>query len=267
MSSESNVIQKLVGSSNYTIWALRMKALLVDRGLKAIITTDDVSDDVNDRALAAIQLFISDGPLLHVQNDERAHGTWNKLKSLYSSTGFSSEFIIIKEFFRCKLKKYSSMEEFINKIKQLNDELTSRELALPRQVVMSWVLENLTSEYGFIVTGITQSLRVNPNSYDLDMLFSSLVDESKRLSSIDEKADKVLWPLTEAQLTESPCGPKISTVTTGLTNKSFVGTAEIINTPHRIAGYYFPKKLLKAGAVKEELNPLTKSRIIIYRRK
>ena len=66
MSSESNVIQKLVGSSNYTIWALRMKALLVDRGLKAIITTDDVSDDVNDRALAAIQLFISDGPLLHV---------------------------------------------------------------------------------------------------------------------------------------------------------------------------------------------------------
>ena len=258
MSSESNVIQKLVGSSNYTIWALRMKALLVDRGLKAIITTDDVSDDVNDRALAAIQLFISDGPLLHVQNDERAHGTWNKLKSLYSSTGFSSEFIIIKEFFRCKLKKYSSMEEFINKIKQLNDELTSRELALPRQVVMSWVLDNLTSEYGFIVTGITQSLRVNPNSYDLDMLFSSLVDESKRLSSIDEKADKVLMASDRGSTNGKPVWSKNKYSNNRVNKQKFCRHCRNNKHPTSDCWILFPEKAPKSWSRQRGAKPSNK---------
>ncbi|RKF82772.1 hypothetical protein GcC1_011031, partial [Golovinomyces cichoracearum] len=54
MSSERAVIPKLAGSKNYAIWAIRMKAHLIDRGYKSVIATDEVNDDVNDRALAAI---------------------------------------------------------------------------------------------------------------------------------------------------------------------------------------------------------------------
>ena len=208
MSSVSAVIPKLVGSENYAIWALRMKAIFVERGVKAVITSDDVSEDANDRALGAIHMFVDDGPLVQIQNEERAHKAWTMLKSLYSSSGFSSEFITIKEFFRCKLEKFDSMELFINKIKQLNDELASKDLALPKQVVMSWVLDNLTSQYEFIVTGITQSLRVNPKSYDLEMLFSSLVDESKRLSSTDNKTDQVLMASSRGSFKDKAVWPK-----------------------------------------------------------
>ena len=43
------------------------------------------------------------------------------LKNLYSPKGFSSEFLIYKELFETTLSKYSSMEEYLNKVKQLTD--------------------------------------------------------------------------------------------------------------------------------------------------
>ena len=59
-------IPKLKGSENYPIWVIRISAVLVKEGQNKIITTDDVSNDINDRALSNIQLCINDGPLLQI---------------------------------------------------------------------------------------------------------------------------------------------------------------------------------------------------------
>jgi hypothetical protein len=39
------------------------------------------------------------------------------------------------------------MEEYLNKVKQLSDQLKAKKLELPKQVVITWVLNNLTEEY------------------------------------------------------------------------------------------------------------------------
>jgi hypothetical protein len=64
MASERITIAKLSGSANYPIWAIRMAAFLTKEALNAITTQDDVSDDINAKALSNIQLLIEDGPLL-----------------------------------------------------------------------------------------------------------------------------------------------------------------------------------------------------------
>ena len=66
-------IPKLKGSENYPIWVIRISAVLVKEGQNKIITIDDVSNDINDRALSNIQLCIDDGPLLQIQNITRAY--------------------------------------------------------------------------------------------------------------------------------------------------------------------------------------------------
>ena len=148
-------IPKLKGSENYPIWVIRMSAILVKEGQNSIITTDDVSDDINARALSNIQLCIDDGPLLQIQNITRAYQAWLSLKNLYSPKGFSSEFLICKEFFETDLHKYPSMEEYLNKIKQLSDQLKAKNLELPKQVIITWVLNNLTNNYDGLVSNIT----------------------------------------------------------------------------------------------------------------
>ncbi|POS82659.1 hypothetical protein EPUL_005826, partial [Erysiphe pulchra] len=134
MSAEKVLINKLISSANFSIWAIRMKVFLTNCGNGSIITGDDVNNDVNKKALADIQLCLEDGPLLQVHNLTRAHQTWVALKNLYSPKGFSSEFLILKELFSCKLSKFDCMEDFLNTIKRLNDDLTSKEIKLPKQV-------------------------------------------------------------------------------------------------------------------------------------
>jgi len=51
---------------------------------------------------------------------------------------------------------------------------------LPKQVIIAWVLNNLTDNYDGLVSNITQSLRTNIESYSIESLFSNLLDELKR---------------------------------------------------------------------------------------
>jgi hypothetical protein len=192
MSSDKITMAKLTGSANYPIWALRMTAFLTKEALNAVIASNEVSDEINGKALSNIQLLIEDGPLLQIQHITRAFEAWQSLKNLYSPKGFSSEFLICREFFDTHLIKYNSMEEYLNKVKQLSDQLKAKNLELPKQVIIAWVLNNLTDNYDGLVSNITQSLRTNIDSYTLESLFSNLLDESKRQESNDTNTDQAL---------------------------------------------------------------------------
>ena len=81
------------------------------------------------------------------------------------------------------------MESFLSKIKYLDINLSSKGIQLPEQVVLAYVLNNLTPAYEGLVTIITQSFRQNSDEMNTETLFSSLIDESRRQIS----AEKVLY--------------------------------------------------------------------------
>ena len=72
------------------------------------------------------------------------------------------------------------MEEYLNKVKQLTDQLKAKGIELPNQVIVAQVLNNLTSPYGGFVTMVTQSYRTNSSTINLENLFSNLLDKSRR---------------------------------------------------------------------------------------
>ena len=186
-SSDRISIQKLKGASNYEVWALRTEAFLIKEGLKDAISSDlfDLEEDINDKALANIKLLVEDGPLLQIQHISTALEAWESFKNLYSPKGFTSEFLICREFFNTTLDNLSSMEEYLNKVKQLSDQLKAKQLELPKQVIIAWVLNSLTDEYEGFVSNITQSLRNDSDIFTLETLFSNLLDESKRQDNKD----------------------------------------------------------------------------------
>ena len=185
MSSDKITMKKLNGSGNYPIWSLRMAAFLTKEGQISATISNDISEDINAKALSNIQLLIEDGPLLQIQHITRAFIAWESLKNLYSPKGFSSEFLICRELFETTLLKYFTIEEYLNKVKELSDQLKAKDLELPKQVIIAWVLNNLTDNYDSLVANITQSLRTNIDSFTLESLFLNLLDESKRQESMD----------------------------------------------------------------------------------
>ena len=186
-------ISKLKGSENYEIWALRMQSLLIKEKCWSFQDIAAKTTENADKALALIRLAIEDGPLLQIRNLLTPQEAWDGLKKLYSPKGFSSEFLIFKEFFDTTLvNSGNSAEEYINTITRLTDDLNARELKLPDKLIMAWVLNHLTPEYEGFVSNITQSYRIDGAKFDLQGLFSNLLDESRRLSYKDADIPQVL---------------------------------------------------------------------------
>jgi gag-polypeptide of LTR copia-type len=107
------------------------------------------------KALAFIRLSCADGPLLQIRYIADPLTAWNALKQLYEPKGFSSEFLLCRQLFETTLKSYKSIESYFNKIKQLSDDLFSRNLAIPNKVIAAWILNRLTKEYEPIIAIIT----------------------------------------------------------------------------------------------------------------
>ena len=204
MSESVLKITKLQGSSNWDLWAIRMEAVLTEKGYYDVMTPTEGMKLDNPtpeqqtaslerqnrakKAIAYIRLALSDGPLLQTRNITDPCLLWSKLKALYEPKGFSSEFLIYKELFETTLSRLGNfIENYLNQIKRLTDDLSARNLAIPNKVIAAWTLNNLTSDYENTVAMISQFIRTSQSEINLDDLFSQLIDESRRLKSKEDK--------------------------------------------------------------------------------
>ena len=202
-------VPKLIGNSNYDIWALRIESLLVKEGCYSIMTinpadltlarySQDQLDELKQlegKALSIIRLSLEDGPLLQTKEIKSPFTLWNNLQSLYQSKGFSSDFLLSKELINTTLASCNSnVEEYLQKIKRLINSLKARNLELPPKFIAALVLNNLNSKFDYLVTIITQDLRLD-KPVDLDLIFSQILDESRRLQGI--KSPSISNPKTD----------------------------------------------------------------------
>ncbi|RKF54470.1 hypothetical protein OnM2_097019 [Erysiphe neolycopersici] len=156
----------------------------------------NVTPETNSSALSTIQMCLDDGSLLQVKHIIRAHDIWKALENLYCASGFSSEFILCREFFETKLSNFNTMEEYLNRIKQLNDDLKAKDMQLPRQMLFAWILNNLSPDYRPLVSIITQSLRNNKKAFTIETLFANLLDEANRLHFEEINNNQILYSST-----------------------------------------------------------------------
>ena len=190
--SEDRAIKlpKLIGSSNYELWAIRIKAALIAKDLGGFLSRAEGAKSTKDnaKALGYIQLACADGPLMHILNFDNPTDAWNYLDRLYAPRGFSSEFILFKEFFGATLSSLGSVDNYLATIKRVSTNLKAKQLELLNKLIIAWTLYNLGPAYEAFVASITQSYRADTADIDMDGLFTDLMDESRRLESLDEDA-------------------------------------------------------------------------------
>ena len=121
-------IEPLRGEENYELWFIRIDSLLAREGLlnhikysdydiEPVIELDErvhqSSDSIKTSSL--IKLNLCDGPLLQVRHINKPYEIWQVLENLYSSKGFSSEFLLCKELFDITLMKSDyKMKLYVN---------------------------------------------------------------------------------------------------------------------------------------------------------
>lgn len=86
------------------------------------------------------------------------------------------------------------MEAYLNTVKRLADDLTAKGLEISNKLVLGWVLSNLKSVFDSFTSTVIQSLRLTSEdtSIDVEPIFSSLLDEARRLDDLDSDRSQVL---------------------------------------------------------------------------
>ena len=204
MSSTTATMICLTGSQNYKMWAFKMKAILIKLGLGEVTKTNDVSPDINERALAEIHLTLEMGPSMQVCHLQSAHQTLETIKCLYSPQGYSMDYFVIVDFLKCKLSNFNTMEEYVNSIKHSMMEMEQRDVLLPKKFIITFILEGLTSKYDMVAGNIRASLKSDLSGYDYETLFSSLLDESRRLGMREQSSEVALHASLRGHNNQNP---------------------------------------------------------------
>jgi hypothetical protein len=184
MNPKDYKITPLKGSEDYTIWSIRAKAGLSQIGLLHAISNDigrTLTKEDNDKALGYIQLICSDAIIEQIEGYNSCKTAWKYLQNTFKPEGFTTEHILIKDFFNSQLSNFNSAEDYINTLKRLLSHLKAKEVTI-EQMAMSWLLYSLTDEYQGFSQAIVQSLRKDPKAYTFETLCSSFLDESKGIA-------------------------------------------------------------------------------------
>ena len=107
-------VLKLLGSSNYELWAIWIKAALIVKDLSSfLMRVEGIKAKGDDKALSYIQLVCANGPLLHISAIDTPLNAWKYLEHLYTPYRFLLEFILFKEFFGATLSSLGMVENYL----------------------------------------------------------------------------------------------------------------------------------------------------------
>jgi hypothetical protein len=186
-------IPKLKGSQNFDIWSLRIESIITKEGFLDFILEDYSSSeqyreqkanlveptkltelDVRaSKVTSLIRLSLEDGPLLQTRFIKNPYTLYNTLKNLYCAQGFNSEFILSKELINTTINTYKgNLELYINAFKRILNNLEAKGINLPSNFTAALLLNNLNKDYEYIVTIITQTIRVNNSAINIDSLIA-----------------------------------------------------------------------------------------------
>ena len=125
----SSINCPMLTSSNYTVWAIRMKTLLKIHKAWDVIEKETDETDKNDMAVALIFQSIPEALILQVGDLDNVKKVWEAIKSRHMGADRVKEArlqTLIAEFERLKMKESDTIDNFVGKL----SEITSKSAAL-----------------------------------------------------------------------------------------------------------------------------------------
>ena len=191
-------IPVLLGSKNYDVWSKRIISTLsaysvwefVDGTLTyaALPAGADLADRqqkwklLDKRILGLMASTIDDSLLSHVVYDwadpvtfpSISKSLWDKLKTLFGTTGFAAIFRLFKQV-SSKHVRIQHAQTDINDIMSLFDQMTQAGLDLPQTFRAMILLNNLPPEYNALASTIVQTITVA--NFDMQHVTAAILME------------------------------------------------------------------------------------------
>jgi hypothetical protein len=104
-------VEKFDGHNSFSLWLLKMRALLRQQGSAKILngevpsTSTEEMKEFDEKAYSAILLSLSNGVLREVADEETAAGLWKKLENLYMKKSLTNRLYLKQRLYTLKIKE------------------------------------------------------------------------------------------------------------------------------------------------------------------
>ncbi|KAL0883080.1 hypothetical protein ABMA27_016546 [Loxostege sticticalis] len=152
-------VEKLKGAENYSTWKFTTRMMLIHEELWEYVEheTKDVDKKKSEKALARIALSVAPAVIPHIRTAKSAHEAWKLLQKAYEGHGLNRRLGLLRSLFSMKLSENSSMEAYLNKIKEISHQLSEIEAPLDDEFNAIIMLSGLTDNYDPLIMAIENS--------------------------------------------------------------------------------------------------------------
>jgi galactitol-specific phosphotransferase system IIB component len=171
---------------NYGTWSVRMRYLLLHKGLWTSVTEDEPRDDGADqKALALIGLSVKDHHLSTLAECKTSKEAWDALAGVYKAKSNAKRLQLKRELNALKKDPAEPLTKYVGRAKDIRDQLRAAGYAVKDEEVALSTLAGLPDEYDIIVT----MLENTDETLDMDDMLAKLLTVEQRMATkLDEKA-------------------------------------------------------------------------------
>ena len=132
-------IKRFDGQINFNIWKVQMKAILTQNGLKKALDgkskrpatmTEETWEDLDEKALTAVQLCLSEEVLREVIQETTTAGLWTKLESLYMTKNLANKLRLKERLYTLRMTEGSSLRAHLNEFNTILIDLENLEVKI-----------------------------------------------------------------------------------------------------------------------------------------
>ena len=145
MTSSDKVAIEPLDLDNYATWSVRMKFLLIHKGLWGAVSGDVGQETHNEKALAVITLNVKDHHLTTVATCTTAKQAWDALEGIYKAKTLARRLQLRRELNNLKKEPAEPLPKYVARARSIwNDLVTTGHDIKSSEVVWS-VLDYLAN--------------------------------------------------------------------------------------------------------------------------
>ena len=157
--AEDKLVVEHLDVDNYATWSVRMKALLMVKGLWKAVTGVDIDENKIEKAQAQIALHVKSHHLIRVMESPDAKAAWEMLKEAYEGKGNARKLALRQELSKLNMSPAEPVAVYIGRAKDIQTKLRQVGHEVADQDLAFSVMAGLPPAYNMISTVLMNAER------------------------------------------------------------------------------------------------------------
>ncbi|GKD90494.1 hypothetical protein Tco_1366001, partial [Tanacetum coccineum] len=153
-STPSISIEKFNGKCNFSLWRIKVRALLKQQGIWAPLAgpkpadmTDARYNSQDEKAYSTIFLSLSDEVLYEVADEETGADVWKKLEKLYMTKSLTNKLLLEQRLFSLRMKEGSALKDHLDSLNSILMDLKNVKVKIDDEDVTLILLVSLPPSF------------------------------------------------------------------------------------------------------------------------